>query len=134
TVVVIKPNVCLRGSGSKPEETVIVFDKSAGSTGSTFRSATVDVRGDGFCAENLTFANDFNATHPQLPQGSQALALSVTADRAVFRKVRLLGNQDTLYAASRNCHPDGEPCAPARQYFSDCYVEGNVDFIFGDGK
>ncbi len=23
---------------------------------------------------------------------------------------------------------------PARQYFSNCYIEGNVDFIFGDGK
>ena len=22
----------------------------------------------------------------------------------------------------------------ARQYFVDCYIEGNVDFIFGDGK
>jgi pectin methylesterase-like acyl-CoA thioesterase len=24
-------------------------------------------------------------------------------------------------------------CTPARQYFADCYIEGNVDFIFGDG-
>jgi pectin methylesterase-like acyl-CoA thioesterase len=133
-VVVLKPHLFFRGTGSTPEQTVIVFDRSAGSTGSTFRSATVEVRGDDFYAENLTFANDFNATHPQLPQGSQALALSVSADRAVFRRVRLLGNQDTLYAASRNCHPDGEPCLPARQYFADCYIEGNVDFIFGDGK
>ena len=29
---------------------------------------------------------------------------------------------------------DGQPCIPARQYFSDCYIAGNVDFIFGDGK
>jgi len=26
------------------------------------------------------------------------------------------------------------PCIPARQYFSDYYVEGNVDFIFGDAQ
>ena len=54
------------------------------------KSATVNVRGDDFFTENLTFANDFNATHPQLPQGSQALALLVTGDRAVFRNVRFL--------------------------------------------
>lgn len=133
-VVITKPNLRLRGTGADPRDTVIVFDNSAGSTGSTFRSATVEARGDGFHAENLTFANDFNARHPQLPQGSQALALLVNADRAVLRHVRLLGNQDTLYAASKNCNPDGNPCSPARQYFADCYIEGNVDFIFGDGK
>jgi pectin methylesterase-like acyl-CoA thioesterase len=45
-----------------------------------------------------------------------------------------LGNQDTVYAGSRNCAPDGQPCISARQYFSDCTIAGNVDFIFGDGK
>lgn len=129
-----KPKLTLQGEGSGPGETVIVFDNSAGSTGSTFRSATVEVHGDDFHASNLTFANDFNATHPQLPQGSQALALFVNSDRAVFRNMRFLGNQDTLYAASRNCNPDGNPCQAARQYFADCYIEGNVDFVFGDGK
>jgi len=39
-----------------------------------------------------------------------------------------------VYAGSRNCAPDGDHCIPARQYFSDCYIAGNVDFIFGDGK
>ena len=111
-----------------------MLDQSAGSTGSTFRSATVEVRAPDFRASNLTFANDFNRTHEQVPQGSQALALFVNGDRAVFRHVRLLGNQDTLYAASANCNPDGNPCTPARQYFADCYIEGNVDFIFGNGK
>src|SRR5579863_2749811 len=56
-VIISKPNLRLRGTGGDPRDTVIVFDKSAGSTGSTFRSATVEARGDGFHAENLTFAN-----------------------------------------------------------------------------
>jgi pectin methylesterase-like acyl-CoA thioesterase len=94
----------------------------------------VNVTADNFFAENITFQNDFNTTHPQLPAGSQALALLVTGDRAIFHNVRLLGNQDTVYAGSRNCAPEGENCIPARQYFSDCYIAGNVDFIFGDGK
>jgi len=130
-----KPNIRIRSPYPDPSKTVIVFDKSAGTSGGTFNSATVNVRADDFAAENLTFANDFNATHPQEPQGSQALALLVTGDRAVFRNMRLLGNQDTLYAGSRNCDfSNGPSCLPARQYFSHCYIEGNVDFIFGDGK
>lgn len=115
-------------------KTVVVNNRNAGENGGTLHSATVNVTADIFFAENITFQNDFNATHPQLYAGSQALALLVTGDRAVFHNARLLGNQDTVYAGSRNCMPDGENCMPARQYFSDCTVAGNVDFIFGDGK
>ena len=133
-VVLKTKGVTMRGAGRNPSDAVIVLDQSAGSTGSTFRSATVEIRADDFHASNITFANDFNRTHPQLPQGSQALALFVNGDRDAFRNVRLLGNQDTLYAASANCNPDGQPCIATRQYFADCYIEGNVDFIFGDAK
>jgi pectin methylesterase-like acyl-CoA thioesterase len=56
----------------------------------------------------------------------------ITGDRAVFNSVRLLGAQDTLYAGSRKCA--AEPCPVTRQYFSNCYIEGHVDFIFGDSK
>ena len=117
-----KPNIHLRSPYNDPSKTVIVYDNSAGTSGGTFRSATVFVNADNFFAENLTFANDFNRTHPQLPQGSQALAVAATGDRAVFRNMRFLGNQDTVYAAKK------------RQYFVDCYIEGNVDFIFGDAR
>jgi polygalacturonase len=133
-LVINKPNIHLRSPYNDPKKTVIVADASAGTAGGTLHSATVEVRGDGFTAENLTFANDFNRTHPQLPQGSQALALMVSADRAAFRNMRFLGNQDTLYAGSKSCSGAEGPCVPARQYFADCYIEGNVDFVFGDGK
>ena len=117
-----KPNITIRGSHPDAGRAVIVADRSAGTAGGTLNSATVSVLADNFTAENVTFANDFNRTHEQLPVGSQALALLVTGDRAVFRNVRLLGNQDTLYAGGK------------RQYFTDCYIEGNVDFIFGDAR
>ena len=133
-LTVDKPNIQIRSANSDATKTIVVMDKSAGTSGGTLHSATVNVTADNFFAENITFENDFNATHPQLPAGSQALALLVTGDRAVFHNVRLLGNQDTVYAGSRNCSPDGENCIPTRQYFSDCYVAGNVDFIFGDSK
>ncbi len=129
-----KPDIQLRSANPDPSKTVVVDDRNAGENGGTLHSATVNVTGDNFFAENITFQNDFNATHPQLYKGSQALALLVTGDRAVFHNVHLLGNQDTVYAGSRNCSPDGENCKPARQYFSDCLIAGNVDFIFGDGK
>ena len=133
-VSVTKPNIIMRSNDPDAAKTVIVFDKSAGTSGGTLHSATVEIRGDNFYAENLTFANDWNATHPQLPAGSQALAVLVTGDKAVFRNMRLLGNQDTVYLGSRNCRPDGHPCIPTRQYFTHCYIAGNVDFIFGDSK
>jgi pectin methylesterase-like acyl-CoA thioesterase len=133
-LTVDKPNIRMRSADRDASKTVVVNDRSAGTAGGTLHSATVNVTADNFFAENITFQNDFNATHPQLPAGSQALALLVKGDRAIFHNVRLLGNQDTVYAGSRNCTPDGESCIPARQYFSDCYIAGNVDFIFGDGK
>ena len=117
-----KPNITIHSSYQDASRTVIDAGKSAGTSGGTMKSATVNVLADNFTAENVTFANDFNRTHEQAPTGSQALALLVTGDRAVFRNVRLLGNQDTVYAGSK------------RQYFADCYIEGNVDFIFGDAK
>jgi polygalacturonase len=129
-----KPNIQLRSANSDASKTIVVMDNSAGNSGGTLHSATVNVTADNFFAENITFQNDFNATHPQLPQGSQALALMVTGDRAIFHNVHLLGNQDTVYAGSRNCSTEGPQCRPSRQYFSDCLIAGNVDFIFGDAK
>jgi pectin methylesterase-like acyl-CoA thioesterase len=121
-LTITKPNITIRSPYTDATKTVIVFNKSAGDSGGTFNSATVNVRAPNFTAENITFANDWNKTHEQVSVGSQALAVSVTADRAIFRNVRLLGNQDTLYAAG------------GRQYFANCYIEGNVDFIFGDAN
>jgi polygalacturonase len=135
TLTVTKPGIRLRSAYADASKTVIVSGNSKATVGSTLRSATVSVKADDFRAENLTFANDYSVTRVQEAEGSQAVALAVTGDRAVFRNVRLLGNQDTLYLGTRDCDgPNRDSCTPARQYFKDCYVEGNVDFIFGDGK
>ncbi len=132
-----KPNIVLRGPYEDASKTVVVADKSAGTTaGGTLASATVNVLANDFLAENISFVNDFNRTHPQLPQGSQAVALLVRGDRDIFENVRILGNQDTLYAGVGDCAGNGaaRTCPPARQYFEHCFIEGNVDFIFGDSK
>jgi polygalacturonase len=131
---VAKPHVHLHGLADDAEKTVIVYSNSASSSGGTFFSATAFITGDDFYAENLTFQNDYSKRNEMRPQGSQAVALSIRGDRAIFRNVRFLGAQDTLFAASRSCESDSGPCAPTRQYFQQCYIEGNVDFIFGDAK
>lgn len=99
--------------GKDAQSTVITYNMSAKDAGGTFFSATVDVNGAEFEAENITFENTYGV-------GSQAVALSVHSDRAVFRNCRFLGWQDTLYAAS------------GRQYYVNSYIAGHVDFIFGD--
>ncbi len=133
-VHIAKPHVRLLGLADSPKKVVIVYSNSAYSSGGTFHSATAFVTGDDFHAENLTFQNDYSQGHGLQQQGSQAIALSVRGDRAIFRNVRFLGAQDTLFAASRACQTDAGPCVPARQYFYNCYIEGNIDFIFGDAE
>jgi len=81
----------------------------------TYTSYTVLVQGNDFHAENLTIENSAGRV-------GQAVALHVEGDRAVIKNCRLLGNQDTLYAATEN----------SRQYYSNCFIQGTTDFIFGE--
>ena len=128
-VLIATSNVRLRGMGRHARDVVIAWSDGAVQVGGTFKTATLEVRGDDFRARHLTVANDYWLRNP-VP--SQAVALFITGDRAVVEDVRMLGSQDTLYAASRKC--EGPDCRISRQYFRDCYVEGHVDFIFGNSK
>ena len=99
--------------GTDAQSTVITYGVGAKDVGGTFFSAVVDISADQFEASNITFENSYGA-------GTQAVAVSVHSDRAVFRHCRFLGMQDTLYAAS------------GRQYYAESYIAGHVDFIFGN--
>ena len=105
--------------GQSKDSTIIsygdYFKKIGRGANSTFYTATVLVQGNDFHAENLTIENSAG------PVG-QALALSMEADRCSFSNCRFLGNQDTVYLSGEH----------NRQYFSDCYIEGTTDFIFGE--
>ncbi len=140
-----KPNIVLVGTGKQPQDVVLSWNDAAISAGGTSKSGTVSVDADGFEAENLTIENTWENEHTRTQEGSQAVALLMSSDRAVLDQVRLLGAQDTLYANSRTCHEnlprdgsapasDTPACKASRQYFRDCYIEGHVDFIFGDAK
>lgn len=98
--------------GESAENTKLTFNISNKVAGSTSAAYAFYIGGHDFHAENITFENSFG-------QGSQAVAVVSEADRLVFKNCRFLGWQDTLYAKN------------GRQYFENCYVEGSVDFIFG---
>ena len=104
--------------GESVEKTIITnddsFNKINRGRNSTFYTYTFMVEANDVQMENITIENSSG------PIG-QAVALHVEGDRCIFRNCRILGNQDTLYAAGET----------SRQYFYDCYIEGGTDFIFG---
>jgi pectinesterase len=126
-----KPFIVLRGQGDDPTQVVIDDDrangtlKPDGTPWGTSGSASVTIDGHDFSARNLTFSNSFDeAAHPEITN-RQAVAVLTRADRIVFDNVRFLGNQDTLYLNSSSAD------TVARVYLRKCYIEGDVDFIFG---
>ncbi|MCU0377890.1 MAG: pectinesterase family protein [Bacteroidales bacterium] len=105
----------LKMKGESAANTIITWNDHANIRNmGTFRTYTVWIQGAGFSAEDITFENNAE------PLG-QAVAVHVDGDRAVFRRCRFLGNQDTLLTANQE----------SRQYYEYCYIEGTTDFIFG---
>ncbi|MDL2353810.1 MAG: pectinesterase family protein [Pseudomonadota bacterium] len=105
-----------------------MFDslKGAASVG-TPGSAVVWIKNSGFQARNMTFENGFNKDTGDINPRHQALAVLVDgADKVQFENVRFLGFQDTLFVKSRT------PGTTVRSFFHKAYIEGDVDFIFGD--
>ncbi|KAG8389595.1 hypothetical protein BUALT_Bualt02G0245400 [Buddleja alternifolia] len=85
----------------------------------TFQSATVAVDADYFMAINVKFEN--TAPHVVGTVGGQAVALRISGTKAAFYNCSFYGSQDTLYD-HKGLH-----------YFSNCFIQGSVDFIFGYG-
>ena len=108
-----RPRVTLVGLGKSPEDVVISAAQNAKTAGGTFFTETAEIDGENFEADNVTLENDAGNT-------GQAVAAAVRSDRAVFKRCRFIGNQDTLFADW------------GRQYYVDSYIEGGVDFIFGN--
>src|ERR1700678_2951249 len=106
-------NITLIGLGKSPEDVVISNSLNAKVAGGTFFTETVEINGSGFEADNITFEN--TAGNP-----GQAVAVADRGDRSIFKHCRFLGHQDTLFADY------------GRQYYVDSYIEGGVDFLFGN--
>ncbi len=106
-------NITLIGLGKSPSEVVITNSLNSKTAGGTFFTQTVEINGTGFEADNITFENTAGNT-------GQAVAVADRGDRSIFKHCRFLGHQDTLFADY------------GRQYYVDSYVEGGVDYIFGN--
>ena len=105
-----RTNLCLVGASATT--TILAYGDSNGSVGSTSGSASVYISANDFSAANLTIENTYGS-------GSQAVALRSTGQRQQFLNCRFVGYQDTLYTHQGS------------QYFRDCYVQGNTDYVFG---
>jgi pectinesterase len=111
-----KKSLTFQGAGET--STILEFGKyasqkdSSGNEIGTFATASVFVEADDFTATGLTFQNTAGNV-------GQALAIRLDGDKGIFKNSRFIGWQDTILANK------------GRHFFSNCYIEGAVDFIFG---
>lgn len=77
----------------------------------------VIVNADDGMMMNLTLEN----TQGRIADGPQSLAIRTNADRLVFFNCRFVSGQDTVLTSKGG----------SRNYFKDCYIDGNTDFIYG---
>jgi pectinesterase len=138
-----RPFVTLEGQGRRPEDVVITYDDYAndrmddGSKRGTFRSYSVFIDAAHVTLRNLTVEN---ASGDSRVHG-QAIALYAEGDRLLVDSCRLLGHQDTLFTGPlppKELQPGGfigpkqfAPRINGRQHYRNCYICGDVDFIFG---
>nr|QIR83179.1 pectin methylesterase 21 [Cunninghamia lanceolata] len=114
-----KPNITFQGQGFL--STSIVWNDTANSSGGTFYSGSVSVFSDNFVAKDISFKNSAPVPNPG-EVGAQAVALRIAGDRAAFYECGFFGAQDTL-------HDD-----KGRHYFRLCFIQGSIDFIFGNAR
>ncbi|MBQ9300897.1 MAG: hypothetical protein IJ214_10335 [Clostridia bacterium] len=147
-VIVWRSN--LRIVGEDRDSTVITWSACArdpapdGGERGTFLSFSLIVTGNNVTVENITIRNDAGDGR----QVGQAVAVYAAGDRGVWRNCRMIAHQDTLfcgpvmpsvvnetapYPCAAQCVPQvNEPAHTfGRQYFEGCYIQGDVDYIFG---
>ncbi|UJF35693.1 pectinesterase family protein [Paenibacillus hexagrammi] len=136
-----KPGISLIGESA--ETTILTYDDYAlkrfpdGEPYHTFHSYTLLIGADDITVEGLSIEN----TAGKGEEVGQALAAYVDGDRVSFRDCRFLGHQDTLFTGPLPPKPrdratfggprEGLPRRLVRQFYERCYIEGDIDFIFG---
>ena len=138
-----RPYLTFVGTGTSDSDVVLSYDDYAadlmedGMKRGTFRSYSVFIDTHDITMKNLTIEN---ASGDSVTHG-QALALYADGDRLIFDNIRLLGHQDTLFTGPlppKEKEPNGfigpkqfAPRINGRHYYKNCYICGDVDFIFG---
>ncbi|KAJ8447086.1 hypothetical protein Cgig2_022815 [Carnegiea gigantea] len=114
--VTITETQCIVLEGQDRSTTMITFDAH----NDTEQSITFDVYAHNFVARKITFQNSYN-----LPGGSTSITPAVafrgTGEKQAFFYCGFQGYQDTLWNNIGS------------YYFESCYIEGAVDFIWGEG-
>lgn len=129
--------------GENPKTTIITFDDYAKKRLSdqtltqTFRSYTAFIRGNNLTFENITFKNNAGSGK----EVGQAIAAYIDGDCLHFKNCHFIAHQDTLFTAPLPPSPvipgsfvgPGEhlPRTVGRHYYEECYIQGDIDFIFG---
>lgn len=103
----------------------------------TFRSYTALFNADNITVSNLTIENSSGFG----TEVGQAIAVYAEGDMIRFKDCRFLGHQDTLFTGplpkeekQKGGFLGPTEFAPRRlvkQVYEDCYIEGEIDFIFG---
>jgi pectin methylesterase-like acyl-CoA thioesterase len=134
TVPATKLHLTLLGTTGNPANVVIDSARysgeanPAGGTYGTEGSATVHVAASNLTAEYITFSNSFSkAAHPGVT-GTQAVAIAMEGDRQVYEHDVFYGHQDTLLTWGSTATKS------LRQYIYASAIEGDVDYIFGNGS
>lgn len=118
-----KSYISFIGNKNRISDTVITWNSKAsdkdnhGPELGTYRSASIAIESDYFCATGITFENTVVAKPGEY--GMQGVALRIAGHKAMFYKVRFVGAQDTLLDDT------------GTHYFYQCHIQGTVDFIFG---
>ena len=142
--VIRRPGLTVTGAG--PDKTVLIWNDYArkrhadGREYNTFRTWTAAVCAPGVTMKHLAIVND--ALSPETK--GQELALSVSGDNFTMENCLLRSTQDTLFLGPLprdlierydGFLPDElRADRPLSQRFTDCRIEGTVDFIFGCGN
>ena len=139
-VVVDKPYINIINNSTS--EVKITYDKANGHIDEsknvgTDKTATFTLtnNAEGFSAKNITFINSYNIDEPNndVRKQVQAVAFMSNADKVILDNCKFIGRQDTLYlkGASKGQNVYGQS-NNARVYIKNSYIEGTVDYIFGD--
>ena len=148
-VVIDRDNLLL--AGEDRDGTVLTWNGCAkdkypdGTEKGTFLSATLVITGKDVMIENMTVRNDAGDGRTV----GQAVAVYAAGDRGICRNCRLTAYQDTLFCgpvrlpnlekeihgrtagAEAYTRVEDGPLTYSRLYFEDCFIRGDVDFIFG---
>ncbi|XP_030963727.1 probable pectinesterase 29 [Quercus lobata] len=119
-VTITYDKTCIFRNGAGRHVTLIEWgDHKLMNSSSTFTSVA-----ENLVVKGIEFKNTYNIGlySPKQKRHRPALAAEILGDKAAFYNCSFSGMQDTLWDAV------------GHHYFYQCYIQGGIDFIFGNGQ